>query len=216
MSAQVASSRTTFLGVRLPAVDAKCSVFVPDPCHLLFDSHLHRHTVSCVVNMSFCRVLDYDLDLPQLQQLQLSGNLTLDMGLSELELSTSKLTSLSLQQTLDSMEALNLFDSQPHLQYLTVLVSGQSGQDQKCGSSVDSVRSLQQMVALVDEDPDVNEDLVFGPGSMGLADAKKALNHVLMPPGCAGQQLLGASGRCSARVDFARSCLAMWCLRAHV
>jgi hypothetical protein len=105
------------------------------------------------------------------------------MGPQELQLATSKLTSLSLQQTLDSIEAQNLFDSQPDLQYLSVL-SDQSGQDEKYGSSVDSVRSLQRMVALVDEDPDVNEDLVFGPGSMGLGDAKKALTHVLTPPGC--------------------------------
>jgi hypothetical protein len=105
------------------------------------------------------------------------------MGPAELGLPTSVLTSLSLQQTLDSRQALNLFDSQPHLQYVMVLVPNQSSQDQKWVSSVDSVWSLQQMVALVD-DPDVNEDLVFGPGSMGLADAKKALNHVLTPPGC--------------------------------
>jgi hypothetical protein len=142
--------------------------------------------LSCV---HACRISDVDLQqVPQLQELQLSGNLTLNIGAEALRLQTSQLTSLTLQQVLSSTEAQHVRDSQPHLQHLSVLApepySPTPLQARKWSSSVRSVEMLQGLVAWWEDDPgDEPAAALFGPGSLLLPHAKAALDCVLTPPG---------------------------------
>lgn len=139
--------------------------------------------------MHACRIRDVDLQqLPQLQELQLSGNLTLSIGAEALRLQSSELTSLTLQQVLSSTEAQHVCDSQPHLLHLSVLApepySPTPLQARKWSSSVRSVEMLQGLVAWwEDEPPDDQPPALFGPGSLLLPHAKAALDCVLTPPG---------------------------------
>lgn len=136
--------------------------------------------------MHTCRISDVDLQqLPQLQQLQLSGNLTLSIGAEALRLQSSQLTSLTLQQVPSSTEAHHVCDSQPHLLRLSVLApepySPTPLQARKWRSSVRSVAMLQGLVAWAENEPG-DEPALFGPGSLLLPHAKAALDCVLTPP----------------------------------
>jgi hypothetical protein len=58
----------------------------------------------------------------------------------------------------------------------------QSLQVLKWASSVRAVQSLQSLVEWMAEDPAVDQHLLFGPGALGLSDAKSALDYILTPP----------------------------------